>query len=48
MAEYTNQAGPTKALPGIYEHWVYKAGIVCDHVSHYIVRSRYSKSKAHM
>lgn len=48
MAECTNQAEPVKALPGIHAHWVYKAGVVCDHVSHYIERSRHSRRKAHM
>ena len=48
MAEYMDQAGPLKALPGIQEHWVYKAGTVCDHVCHNLERSCYGKSKANM
>ena len=43
-----NQAGPIRALPEIYGHRVYKAGIVCGHVPCYTERPCYSKSEANM
>lgn len=47
-AESMKQAGPARAVPGLYGHWVYKVRAVCGHVPPYIERTCYSKSEADM